>query len=791
MIRHLLYTSPSWMHSPILRMSHTSLDPTLIASYDYTSTLPANHTFARSSTATDVVNGTLTSFATGVPRLNPLGVLIEGQRTNLAKNNGLGGLLTGTTRQTGVADPLGGTQAIGVLEDSASSVHSAANTVSSISYTSGTKYGYSAFVKRGHRRYVQLFMSITVCPTATPYANFDLDTATVKASETTALQPFIKALNGGWYLIGYSFVAGATSTNSCYTCTLVTGLETRAPAFTGAGSGAGVAYYVWGHQVEALYGVSSYVPTTAAAETRAADALSITDPSTIPYAAGRITFTARTAPFHQSGTDVQTLFSFGNATEGVVVAKNASGHLVVTSTGFTSGVALDAGAVGRDTEITVSIAWAAGSWTLTLNGTDTTGSGNVFSSALTYANVGKAVTGSEWFGRVKTMKVYTNAPSSLFSADFTGVTFPAGITFSRSSTALDYQSGALSTYATNAPRFGPLGVLCEGAKTTARCGILNTASGYSGVTLTNGVTDPVGGTAASTIIASSTGTSSRYAETIVSGSTFPSGDDTHSLYIKPIGGARYVQLFGPFGGNNFYCNFDLSGAGAVGTMYYATNARITAVGDGGYIISCVPNETSSISFLRIALIGSLTDGRIAAASLTAGDGVLVYAMNAVNAFGATSLIPGNTGAAATRAAELMSLTTPTVVPSGTGRIKLTARTASFTPPSGSPDGTDDQALFMLLQSDGSLHYLFRDESGNIKAKLGATVVTVTAVADDTDVTAEFAWNSSGWTVTVNGTTVTHSGDIMSANAMTTVTVGSQNYWRYWNGRIKTFEVYAS
>jgi len=171
------------------------------------------------------------------------------------------------------------------------------------------------------------------------------------------------------------------------------------PRYTGDGVSSN---YLGMFQRELAYGATSYIPTTSAAVTRNAESIVMTDPTLINHTAGKIIINAKTAPFHDGTSQIQTLFAMSNGTETVTVQKNAAGNLTLTGTGFTASPSIDAGAVGVDATVTVTIEWSVSGWKLN----DVTGAGDVFSSELTGVSLGHDIAvANHWNGRIKSVEV--------------------------------------------------------------------------------------------------------------------------------------------------------------------------------------------------------------------------------------------------------------------------------------------------------------------------------------------------------------------------------------------------
>jgi hypothetical protein len=228
--------------------------------------LDSRVSFSRASGATDIIGGVLTSFATDAPRISAAnGLLIEGSRTNQALNSSIAAT-TACTLTTGQTDPAGGSGAVLLTEDTSASGHQA-STGNNIVYSNGTTYVASAFFKKGSCDKVQMFLSSSVVGSGDCYANFDLTNGTVTASGASVSLAALQALGNGWYRCSMRFTTTGGVTHTLAFCTLQTGSEVRAPSFVGTSR----SYYLYGAQVEAGAFLSSYIPTTSSAATRAAD----------------------------------------------------------------------------------------------------------------------------------------------------------------------------------------------------------------------------------------------------------------------------------------------------------------------------------------------------------------------------------------------------------------------------------------------------------------------------------------------------------------------------------------
>jgi hypothetical protein len=148
-------------------------------------------------------------------------------------------------------------------------------------YISGTIYTQSAFFKQGTGvagRYVQLTYTGGGQFTQNGYANFDLQLGTVAVvsgtSADTNRAARIENYGNGWYRCSFTATCNAAGNGIGVLPVLVNASgNTRAQSFAGV---TGDILYGWGAQLETGSVATSYIPTTTAAVTRNADAISVT-----------------------------------------------------------------------------------------------------------------------------------------------------------------------------------------------------------------------------------------------------------------------------------------------------------------------------------------------------------------------------------------------------------------------------------------------------------------------------------------------------------------------------------
>ena len=231
-------------------------------------------TFTRASSGTYVgSDGLIKSATTNEARFdhNPitgesLGLLMEEARTNLAIyseqfNDASWTKTSSTIAANTVISPDGLTTGDSIT----SSAGLLGRVEQTISQTTGTTYTLSTFAKANQYTFCQLRITGTVVGAITR-AYFDLTTGTITgaANCTASITP----AGNGWYRcsITYTTILTAAATVRIYG-------QVDAADTVGDGT-SGI--YLWGAQMEAGAFPTSYIPTTTATVTRAADVASIT-----------------------------------------------------------------------------------------------------------------------------------------------------------------------------------------------------------------------------------------------------------------------------------------------------------------------------------------------------------------------------------------------------------------------------------------------------------------------------------------------------------------------------------
>ena len=240
-------------------------------------------TFTRASTATYVgSDGLVKSATTNEARFdhNPttgesIGLLVEEARTNLATNSE--SLTLGFTQQNttvtsdATAAPDGTTTADLSVPNTTSASHASFRT--NITFAISTSYAISVFVKPSGYTNFQLSFTSGFNNT-NAWANFILVGGGSLGFTGTSGTATIQALSNGWYRCSLVATSGASAASGGPALVVLdSDRNGRDPNYAGNNT-SGI--YLWGAQLEAGSFPTSYISTTSATVTRAADVASIT-----------------------------------------------------------------------------------------------------------------------------------------------------------------------------------------------------------------------------------------------------------------------------------------------------------------------------------------------------------------------------------------------------------------------------------------------------------------------------------------------------------------------------------
>lgn len=248
-------------------------------------------TFTRNSIATYTTDaGVITQVNANVARYQDGGILLEPQRSNLVvrSNHGAGWSASGTpVVTTGLADPMGGTGAFSVQDDSDASYEYVSTFGATV--TPETAYAFSVFLKKNASAVADALVAVNIAGGTPQYFYAFVDprdgslgttgsphTATSVTVETGR---YFDASGHEWFRV--VFICTPTAGNVTAKLFLYGGggtLGSGGPAAPSAGDTT-----VWfGAQIEAGSYPTTYIPTNGAAVTRNADLLSIPFTEALP-----------------------------------------------------------------------------------------------------------------------------------------------------------------------------------------------------------------------------------------------------------------------------------------------------------------------------------------------------------------------------------------------------------------------------------------------------------------------------------------------------------------------------
>jgi len=272
-----------------------------------------------------------------------LGLLVEEQRTNLLlQSNGFDTTWTNSnsseTATAGIAPD--GTNTAWELRDTLDASATNHSITQTITFTSGTAYAFSVFAKRSTLESIALVFPAAMLGTATIGIKANLTNGTIIVTAAGATNS-ITAYPNGWYRVTSTMTATASGTSA---------MQIRTAPLSGAGTGyqgdGTGTILIWGAQLEAGAFTTSYIPTTTATVTRAADVASITEAN---FGTTRTNLLLQSNQFDTTWTNTNSseTAASGTAPDGTNTAwelkdtsdVSAQPHSVNQTISFTSGTA--------------------------------------------------------------------------------------------------------------------------------------------------------------------------------------------------------------------------------------------------------------------------------------------------------------------------------------------------------------------------------------------------------------------------------------------------------------------
>jgi hypothetical protein len=356
-------------------------------------------TFTRASGATFFdANGVLQTAANDTPRFDhdPVtgesrGLLIEESRTNLLTHsadaaNAAWGQVRLSVTANAAASPDGTTTAEKIVENTDNNSHRIA--APSVSYVSGTTYTFSVFLKAAERSQAYLAMHQSNTGTAfstNPSLLVNLTTGATSGVTASVTASSVTSVGSGWWRVSISATATSSLTNQP---SIFMADNTGQSAYTGDGTSG---LFIWGAQLEAGAFPTSYIPTTTAAATRAADSAVVTPISSFyNQAEGTLFAESRIYADAASIVAVQIDTNTGSVIDNRLVIGAELGNSVqiaAASSGGAGQFAVTANLAAGTHKI--SVAFAPSNFAASLNGGSvTTGSSGVLPAALTHMRIG-------------------------------------------------------------------------------------------------------------------------------------------------------------------------------------------------------------------------------------------------------------------------------------------------------------------------------------------------------------------------------------------------------------------
>lgn len=301
---------------------------------------------------------------------NPIGLLIEEQKTNLVKqseafvldNNPWQPISSATATQNVVIAPDGNTTADKLIEGTSTSAHYIEQR--SLTASAGI-WTASCFFKAGERSKVNLVAVHVGESTATSGAVVDVLAGTITSATGLGISSGIQDYGNGWYRAWITYVTTAAVANHYFRLQILN--NSGIPSYTGDGSSG---FYIWGAQVESGY-LTSYIKTTTATVTRAADVITL--PTTVfPWSddAGTVIVEMHDKPVNDGTANNKRVLTFGDGTLSnhiTLFQQGTSGNLIAfVATGGTNVV--NTGGAWTSFPSKIGLAFADDDWSLIING---------------------------------------------------------------------------------------------------------------------------------------------------------------------------------------------------------------------------------------------------------------------------------------------------------------------------------------------------------------------------------------------------------------------------------------
>ena len=377
-------------------------------------------TFTRASTATFVgSNGLIQSATTNTPRIDfdPVtndrkGLLIEECRTNLLTYSEdftqYTNARTVDTANQGTA-PDGSNNATKLSETADTNNHNIQLDIN-FSYTSGDTYTHSAFLKAGTVSVMQLLLPSSAFG-SNAFANYDLTNGvvgTVGSSATASIEDF----GNGWFRCVLTAAVTSTSTADGGFIVFTNNSTTAARAASYTGDTASHVF-IFGNQLEEGSFPTSYIPTSGATATRAADKAKIlTTAFGFNASEGTLFADASSLDTGQSFSRIVAINSDTSSNESLSLVVNADKFRGFALVGGSATASLVVGDISDNVFFKGAMAYQTDNFSGSVNGgsaVSETSAALPDSSALTTMNIGSSTTGGAAFmlnGHIKKIQYF-------------------------------------------------------------------------------------------------------------------------------------------------------------------------------------------------------------------------------------------------------------------------------------------------------------------------------------------------------------------------------------------------
>jgi len=321
-------------------------------------------------------------------------LLLQSEAWNVSPWAATSGSQGATVSGNVTASPDGTTNADKLIEAAVTGNHFC---LQSLTLTSGTTYTASFFVKASERTRGRL-------RTSGSGVYWDLDFNLTSATVTGGTNSFIQNFGNGWYRIGATFTATQASNNFILFLFDASGNV----SYTGDGTSG---LFVFGAQIEVGSVATSYIPTTTAAITRAADVISVS--GAVSGCIGQTEGTIYAEFEYKTNTAERRLIALSNGT--------ASDRVMVWTQNNTLFAQVEGGTITLASPITegyhkLAFAYQQNGVSGTLfasldGGAVVSGTSAAFPASLTDINIGKneatATSTFFWNARIRAAALYT------------------------------------------------------------------------------------------------------------------------------------------------------------------------------------------------------------------------------------------------------------------------------------------------------------------------------------------------------------------------------------------------